>query len=130
MNKQEILSKLNELSINKQEYIIISGAAMVIHEIKENTSDIDIATSSKLYRELLENHNCIFERKVGEYDVWFVNEKINFSENYYRLTEYIEYCGYKVQNIESILKLKKQLNRTQDKEDIKKIMDFIDRKKH
>ena len=32
--------------------------------------------------------------------------------------------GYKVQTIDSVLKLKKQLNRLKDKKDIQYIMDF------
>ena len=58
----------------------------------------------------------------GGYKVWFINNIINFSNHYYDIIDY-EYClGHKVQKVESILKLKKELNRDKDKDDIKKII--------
>ena len=55
------------------------------------------------------------------YKVWFINNIINFSNHYYDTIDYEEYLGYKVQKVESILKLKKELNRDKDKLDIEKI---------
>lgn len=61
----------------------------------------------------------------GGYEVWFIDNTINFSNHYYDVVEYEEYLGYKVQKVESILKLKKELNRDKDKEDIKRINELL-----
>lgn len=123
-NKDNILKILKEYNFDSQDFIVISGAALVLQNVKEYTSDIDIATSNKLYNYLLKEYNCSFEKKIGNYDIWFIDDTINFSNNYYEKTEYIELLGYKVQTIDSILNLKKQLNRSKDKKDIQYITNF------
>ena len=44
MTKEEIFKKLDSLELNKEEYIVISGASLVVQDIIEETSDIDLAT--------------------------------------------------------------------------------------
>ena len=66
----------------------------------------------------------LIEKEIENYNVWFIDNIINFSNHYYEKIEYIELFGYKVQTIKSVLKLKKQLNRSKDKKDIQHIMDF------
>ena len=63
-------------------------------------------------------------KNIDGYDVWFIDKLINFSNHYYGEIEYIELFGYKIQTIDSVLKLKKNLNRLKDKKDIKKILDL------
>lgn len=127
--KSDILKILKNYNFNQKDYIVISGASLVLQNIKEYTSDIDIAVSSDPCNEILKKHNCTFEKKVNNYDVWFIDNIINFSNHYYNKTEYIELQGYKVQTIDSILKLKKQLNRSKDNQDIQLILDFYKTKK-
>lgn len=118
LNKEKILDILNYYSLPKDEFIIISGASMVLQEIKKETSDIDIAVSENLYNYLINNYKCKLE-KISENGakVWFIN-KINFSTNYYKSVDYIYFDEFKIQSIESILKLKKELNRKKDLNDI------------
>lgn len=124
LNKDNILKTLKEYNFDSQNYIIISGAALVLQDVKEYTSDIDITVSNKLYSQLLKNYNCSFEKEIDNYNVWFIDNIINFSNNYYGKIEYIELFGYKVQTIDSVLNLKNKLNRLKDKKDIQYIMDF------
>ena len=127
-NKDNILKTLKEYNFDSQDYIVISGAALVLQDVKQYTSDIDIAVSNKLYNQLLKEYNCSFEKKVDSYNVWFIDNIINFSTNYYEKIEYIELFGFKVQTIDSVLKLKKEQNRSKDKKDIQYIMDFYNTK--
>jgi len=124
LNKDNILKTLKEYNFDSQNYIIISGAALVLQNVKEYTSDIDITVSDELYNLLLKKYNCFLEKEIDNYNVWFIDDIINFSNKYYGKIEYIELLGYKVQTIDSVLKLKKQLNRLKDKKDIQYIMDF------
>ena len=47
MNKQDIIKALNKYHFDMNEYMVISGASMVLQGIKETTKDIDIAVSKK-----------------------------------------------------------------------------------
>ena len=89
MNKKDILGFLDKYLKDKNEFIVISGAALVIQGVKEKTHDIDIAVSIELYNKLLNEYNCGFEKKIGKYYVWFIEGIINFSVHYYDRTEYI-----------------------------------------
>ncbi|MGN1358005.1 MAG: hypothetical protein ACI4WU_01420 [Bacilli bacterium] len=124
INKNDILKILEQYDFDPQEYIIISGAALVLQGVKEYTSDIDIAVSNKLYNQILKDYNCQIEHKKDNYIIWFINDVINFSNHYYETVKYKELYGYKVQTLESIIELKKGLNRQKDKKDIEKILNF------
>ena len=120
MNKKEILIKLNELDLNKKDYIIIDEAALVLHNIKRSTNDIYLSCSKKLYKELdwkerKDNSNTsikykdIFEIETNFYD----NKNIDIIE------------GYKVLNLEKSLELLKNENKPNNKNLIKKIDIYI-----
>ena len=128
LNKKDILEILNKYKFNSKEYIIISSASLVLQDVKKYTTDIDIACSDDLYKILLKKYNWLLEKIDGQYKVWYIDDLINFSVNYYEEIEYIELFGYKVQTIESVLNLKKYLNRDKDKDDIKLILDFYKNK--
>ena len=49
MNKQEIFKKLDELELDKDKYIVISGASLVVQDILDETSDIDLSCSKTDY---------------------------------------------------------------------------------
>lgn len=100
LNKDDILNKLNNLSLDKNEFIIINDASMVLQDVKDNASIIDISISKnfKLFNE---------------------NNNINVFTNFYEETDYIIINGYKVATLDSILKLKQKQNRKEDLKDIK-----------
>ena len=54
--KDDILKILTKYNFNPNDYIVISGASLVLQNIKEYTSDIDIAVSKKLYNKLYFAH--------------------------------------------------------------------------
>lgn len=128
LNKNDILEILKKYKFDSKEYIIISSASLVLQDVKKYTTDIDITCSDDLYKILLKEYNCLLEKIDGQYKVWYIDDLINFSVHYYEETEYIELFGYKVQTIESVLNLKKNLNREKDKDDIKLILDFYENK--
>ena len=129
MERKDILSFLDKYDFDKEKFIIISGAALVILGIKEETNDIDIAVSDDLYDELVSNYDCQFEKEICGYQVWFIDKIINFSKHYYDDLEYVYYDGYKVQSLDSILKIKQKLNREKDKKDVEKIKKYLKKEK-
>lgn len=122
MNKNEIIEYLKNYDLDKNKYIIISSAAMVLLGIKEKTKDIDIAVTKDYYNYLLNNYNCEFETNDNN-GVYFI-DKINFGMMYYSDNKnYIN--DIPIQSIEQIKNLKIYLNREKDKIDLELIDKFI-----
>lgn len=126
LNKEQIYETLEKYRLIKEELIILSGASLVLQEVKELTNDIDIAVSRKYLSYLLKNYQYTVE--FYNYDdcfgVYYIDNIINFSTNY-NTVDYIMLNGYKVQTLESILLLKEKLNRKKDKEDMKLIKKYL-----
>jgi len=123
MNKEEILNVLKKYSFDKNEFIILSGAALVLLGIKDKTNDIDISFSERLYNKILKDFKCILDWNNDGYDIWYLDGIINFGKNYYN-KEYILINEYKVQSLKSIYELKLELNREKDKKDIENILKY------
>ena len=129
MNKKDIYETLQKYNFDKNKYIVISGAAMVIQGVKDSTTDIDIAVSKDYYNYLLKKYNCTFDC-INKFKnrVYFIDNIINFSLSYYD-SEYKIIDDIKIQSLKSIKKLKESLKRAKDKKDInlieKKLNDRI-----
>lgn len=122
MNKKDILEVLKQYSLPKDEFIILSGAALVLLNIKKETGDIDIAVTNRLYLELLKKYKCIFDKynKTTNDAVYFIDGVINFGKSYLEVP-FMETESYRVQTPSSIKQLKLTLNRTKDQKDIELI---------
>ena len=48
MDRQEILNQLRAFPYDRNEYWVVTGAAMVLYGFKEQTGDIDLGCSKKL----------------------------------------------------------------------------------
>ena len=118
MNREEIIQKLKEYKLDINEYIVISGAAMVLYGFKEETRDIDISTTLEYKKYLLDHFNCELENK--ESDAYMIDNILNFGINYYS-EDKIFIDGIPTQKVEDIIKLKKFLNRDKDKKDLQLI---------
>lgn len=49
MNKNEIIEKLKKSNLDKNEIIVISGASLVVHDIINDTEDIDLICTKEYY---------------------------------------------------------------------------------
>lgn len=126
INKEQIYEFLEKKRLLKEELIILSGASLVLQGIKDLTNDIDIAVSRKYLIYLLNNYECEIEfyNMDEDFYVYYIDNIINFSTNYNDV-DYIVLNGYKLQTLESILRLKQKLNREKDKDDIELIKKYI-----
>ena len=128
MKKQEIIDILKKYNFDKSKYLVISGAAMVLLGIKEETSDIDIAVTKDYYNYLLDNYNTIFDRyNVFNNKCYIIDDIINFGVDYFD-DERIIINNIPVQVPQQILDLKIYLNRKKDISDIEKIKKYIEEK--
>ncbi|MBQ9011244.1 MAG: hypothetical protein IJ093_01175 [Bacilli bacterium] len=97
---------------------------MVINEIKQTTNDIDLAVSKEYEKKLLQNYTCTLKEQNKDYNVYNIDDKIEFATNYYDAKYEIKY-GYKFQTVNEILKLKETLNRQKDQKDIELLKKHI-----
>ena len=125
MTEKEIYITLEKYNFPKDEFIILSGAALVMLGIKHKTNDIDIAVTSELYDYLLANYNCEEDNHINnECKAYLINNEINFGRLYYT-EEYDIINGYKIQKLSDIISLKQNLNRPKDKRDLQIIDNYL-----
>ena len=116
LNKEAILKKLETPNLNKDKIIIISGAALVLQDIIEYTSDIDLSCEKEYYKEITWNTKIgYFNTEIKYYDCFEIGT------NFYDINEITTVNKFNVQNLNSIYKLKLLENKLKDKETIKKL---------
>lgn len=120
VNKQEIFNKLDKLDLDKEQYIVISGASLIVQDIIYETSDIDLSCSEEYYK------NINWKTKNG-----YFNSKIKYRDcyeigiNFYNPENIIVIKGYKFMNLNDCLELKKLEKRDKNLEIIKKLTKIL-----
>lgn len=123
MNKQEILYKLENLNLDKNKIIIISGASLVVQGRIEQTGDIDMTTTTEYFKTIP------WKTKIGAlgkvcktYDIFDISDNL-YDEN----ASVVLINGFKFLNLKDILIIKKMLNRPKDYEIIKKLESILNK---
>lgn len=125
MNKWEILNCLSEFPYDRNEYWVITGGAMVLYGMREQTTDIDLGCSKRL-ADQLEADGCML-RRTNDGKRWFkYGENIEIFEEW--LMDSIEtVCGFNVVSIKGLIEMKQELGRDKDKKDIELLKAFLKR---
>lgn len=116
MNKKEILKKLDELDLDREKYIIISGASLVVQDIIEETSDIDLSCDTTYY------DSISWPVKDG-----YFGTEIKYKDcyeigcNFFDPEKTVIIDGYRFMNLDACLDLKKLENKKSDQKLIKKL---------
>ena len=121
--KEDIIKTLKAMNLPSQEYWITSGAALVIHGVKETTRDIDLGCTSILIEKFIKE-GCKYRLVEDNSRIVEVTDKIELLENWF-VDEIIFIKNLPVASLESIKKQKSQLGREKDLIDIKLIDDYI-----
>ena len=116
MTKEEIFNKLEKLDLPKDKYIVISGASLVVQDIIEETTDIDLTCSKDFYEKI------DWPTKLGAFGVEVkYKDCFEIGYNLFEYQDVILINDYRFLSLEDCLEIKKRLNRSKDKKLIKEL---------
>lgn len=119
MNKQEFLGKLDSYEFPTYQYVIVAGGAMLLHGLRKETADINIAVSEPLAKELHLDSMIPTDKGTYQYDN-DLEISISISD-----IDKEELEGHLVQTLPSLLRAKRRLNRPKDQKDIEILIDYF-----
>ena len=116
MNKAEIIGRLQELAFDSREYWLITGAAMVLYGLKDETCDIDLGCSRGLADEL-ENrgYQSVFSHGKRKF---IIGDDVEIMEDFPQDRCVVKMGEFPLLSLESLLDLKEKMNREKDQADI------------
>lgn len=125
MTKSELLELISTLNFPKDEYYILSTAALVIYGIKDKCNDLDLCISEELYEELQKKYG-ITEEDKNECVFFSINESVEAvveqKSNFKRAFE----KGYLVEDLRTMLKFKRERMKAKDIRDIALIEAYLE----
>lgn len=125
MDKQGILNCLFEFPYDRNEYWVITGGAMVLYDIREQTADVDLGCSKRL-ADRLEADGYLF-RRTDDGKRWFkYGDNIEIFEEWIMDTIETVY-GFHVVSIKGLIEMKQEIGRDKDKRDIELIKAVLNR---
>ncbi len=125
MDRQEILKSLHRFPYDRRGYWVITGAAMVLYGIREQTADIDLGCTGET-ADRLEADGFLYRRTDGGRRWFRYGESIEVFEGWLRGTvETVE--GFSVISLDGLVEMKTELGREKDIRDIERIKAFAER---
>ena len=121
MNKEELILLIQSLKLNKDEYWILSSAALVLRGIYKDAGDLDIAVTEVGLEELKRNYNL----KQKENGWYIVNEKIECVVDEKNEAKVEQFGEYNLQNIYCYYDFLLHSKRLKDKERIPLVEEYI-----
>lgn len=136
MNKEQLLNLVNKLDLPKGEYSICSTGSLVIRGILEKAGDLDLQVTKECFNYIKNNFKITFKSYM---EVFYEKDKYNplyifddLDVEFFVMDKqdiFFDYVdGYPCQDVDDILKFKKQRNWDKDKIAIEKIFQYKKRK--
>ncbi len=123
MKKADILAALAAFPYSKEDYWVITGGAMVLYGIREETHDIDLGCTAKM-ADTLEAEGYLY-RVMPEGGRWFkLGGDIEVFENWLCDTV-VSVDGVPVVSIDGLIAMKQKLGREKDLRDIGLIHEYL-----
>ena len=121
LDKKQIIARLEELHLDDTKYWLITGGAMALYGLREQTSDIDLGCTSDL-ADLLQQEGFPVERMPDGTRKIVVAEDVEIFENW--LEDRVErFEGVPVISIRGLIEMKRALGREKDFGDIQLILE-------
>ena len=123
MNKAEMITKLKAFPYDPAEYWVITGGAMVLYGIREESSDIDLGCTAQM-ADRLEQDGYLY-KVTDDGNRWFkLGNDIEVFENWlFDTVDHVD--GIPVISVQGLIEMKKDLGREKDLRDIALINDFL-----
>lgn len=121
LDKKQIIARLEELHLDDTKYWLITGGALVLYGLREQTSDIDLGCTSDL-ADLLQQEGFPVERMPDGTRKIVVAEDVEIFENW--LEDKVErFEGVPVISIQGLIEMKRALGREKDFRDTQLILE-------
>ena len=124
MTKEEYLQRLDELALDKSQYYIISGGALLLYGLRERTADIDLRVSPELFEKLKESYDLRPSPKFE--NLYDLANDIEVLRGEVQISDYDIIDGYPVIKIERELDWKLGHQRPKDQADIRRIRAYLE----
>ena len=126
MNKIELLNLLETLTFPKDEYYVLSGASLVLRDIKEEAKDLDLCISDELFEQIKEKYNLTDGMK-NECGFYKINDNLEIVVN--KKEDFKMEIGerYNLEDLQTILNFKLKRNLLKDKKDIENIKIYLEK---
>lgn len=116
MNRAELIERVKALPFPKEDYWVITGGAMVLYGLREQTHDIDLGCTSRLADELEQQGAEVSIRKDGTRKL-VLDGDVEIMENWlYDRVETVE--DIPVISLKGLKEMKLSLGREKDLRDV------------
>lgn len=123
LNKEEIICLLKEAAFDVNEYWVTSGAAMVLHGIRDTTRDIDLGCTSQMADDLERNGYHAEVLPDGSRKIIF-SEAVEIFENWIE-DKAVSVEGLPVVSVDGMIAMKEKLGQEKDWKDIMLIKEHL-----
>ena len=123
MNRQEVAARFAELGFSTDECWVQTGAAMLMHGLREKTHDIDMGCTTELANKIAAS-GAPYELLPDGRKKFTVGGDVEISENWQPGTVTV-IDGVPVVSLEDVIRCKKELGREKDLRDIAKIEEYL-----
>ena len=123
MNRQDIIRKIQALNFPSEDYWLVTGGAMVLYGIKEETRDVDLGCSKRL-ADKLEAEGYLTKRNPDGSRKFELTGNIELFESW--LFDHVDSIdGISVISINGLIMMKESLGRPKDISDLTLIKEFL-----
>ena len=123
MTKTDIIHRLLQLSLNTENYWVITGAAMVLYGIREETADIDLGCTPALADQLENAGHPTIRTSDGTRKITIGSDVELFENWLYDAVQLQD--GFPVISLNGLIEMKQALGRETDFRDIGLIQSYI-----
>ncbi len=123
MNKKEIIKQLESFPYNRDDYWLITGAAMVLYGIKKETNDIDLGCNKEM-ADQLQKDGYLYQHSENGNRCFRYGDQIEVFENWLK-DSVTSIDGFPVISIRGLIEMKRELGRDKDLKDIKLINEYL-----
>lgn len=131
---EEAVKTIKGLGLEVGEYFIYMGGSMLIHDLREETHDLDVGLTTEAFERMMKRADAenggwgkawkerrgTIETEFGEVEFFDKGEKLD--EGIITIEK-----GIACQKLEDILKMKEYLNREKDQKDIVKLRERLNK---